>query len=168
MDATDGGTSTHDAHFRIATEADAADLAALKVHWSHPNDPDYEVDADEASTFAGQLRDWMRERGEQSVCIVASVGGQMVGMAWLAIYHRAPNVGDIERLSGDVQSVFVLPAHRGRGIGEAMMQALVDEADARGIRRVTVSSSTQARPVYERVGFRVPPRLLQRELGGAV
>ena len=108
----------------------------------------------------------MLERGEQSVCMVASVGGQVVGMAWLAVFHRAPNTGDLVRLSGDVQSVFVLPSHRGRGIGQAMMQALVDEADARGIRRVTVSSSSKARPVYERVGFRVPERLLQRELGG--
>jgi GNAT superfamily N-acetyltransferase len=64
--------------------------------------------------------------------------------------------------------VFVLPAYRGRGIGRAMVQALVDEADARGIRRVTVASSTRARPVYERVGFRVPERILARELGGAV
>jgi len=165
MDLTAGNT---DAGIRIATEADALELAVLKVHWSQANNPDYKVDLDAARAFAEPLREWMRERGEQSVCVVASVDGRIVGMAWLSIFHRAPDVGDVVRLSGDVQSVFVLPAHRGRGIGQVMVQGLVDEADARGIRRVTVSSSTRARPVYERVGFRVPERILARELGGAL
>jgi GNAT superfamily N-acetyltransferase len=158
--------STNNVEIRVASEADAPHLALLKVSWSHPNDPDFIPDPAVAREFAPALAQWMRERGEQSLAILARVDGQPVGMAWLAIFHRVPNVGDLERRSGDVQSVLVLPRFRGRGIGRAMMQALVDEADRRGIREVFVSSSTMARRTYEGVGFRASPRLLQRPLGG--
>jgi GNAT superfamily N-acetyltransferase len=109
----------------------------------------------------------MRERGEQSLCVIARVDGRPAGMAWLAVFHRVPNAGDANRRSGDVQSVLVLPKFRGRGIGHAMMQALVDEADRRGVRQISVSTTPAARRTYESVGFRGDPRLLERPIGGA-
>jgi GNAT superfamily N-acetyltransferase len=157
----------HGAQISIASDADAADLALLKAHWMRPHDAALVPDEAALRSFAPVLASWMRERGDQSLCVIARVHGQPVGMAWLAIYHRVPNIGDVERRSGDVQSVLVLPGFRGRGIGHAMMQVLVDEADRRGIRQLSVSTTPMARRTYEGVGFRGDPRLLERPIGGA-
>lgn len=82
-------------------------------------------------------------------------------MAWLALVPRVPRPGRIGRLSADVQSVFVVPAHRGRGIGAALVEAVTQHALQLGAAHVTVHSSEGAVPLYERLGFTSSRLLLQ-------
>ncbi len=72
-----------------------------------------------------------------------------------------PRPGLTTRLSADVQSVFVLPAQRGRGIGAALVRAVTDHALRLGATHVTVHSSEGAVSLYERLGFASSPLLLQ-------
>jgi GNAT superfamily N-acetyltransferase len=83
-------------------------------------------------------------------------------MAWLALVPRVPRPGVTTRLSADVQSVFVVPEHRGKGIGSALVQTASDHARRLGAGRVTVSSSRAAVPMYERLGFASSRQLLER------
>ncbi len=55
----------------------------------------------------------------------------------------------------ELAGIAVLPRARGRGVGEALTRALVEDAAARGVETVFLSArdDTVAR-VYERVGFR--------------
>ncbi len=71
----------------------------------------------------------------------------------------APTPDAFQRASGDVQSVFVGPEHRNKGIGGRLTEAVLALARELGVERVTVHSSGS--PVYERAGFTVSPRLLQ-------
>lgn len=105
----------------------------------------------------------MAERGDASVCKLAVLEGELVGMAWLAVFDRVPNPGALHRLSGDVQSVFVVPEHRGRGLGRRLMEAICDTADDLGIRKLTVDANDAALPFYHRLGFTHSHVLLQRE-----
>jgi len=66
------------------------------------------------------------------------------------------------RLSADVQSVFVLPEQRGRGIGSALVEAASEHAAHLGSLRTMVHSGRKAVPVYERLGFESSQQLLQR------
>lgn len=53
-------------------------------------------------------------------------------------------------------SMYVRPAARGRGVGEALVRAVLDEARRRGHDRVVLdvtSSNRHARALYERTGF---------------
>jgi hypothetical protein len=53
-----------------------------------------------------------------------------------------------------VVDVALLPEHRGRGIGSALMREVVDEADARGAKIVLhVEVFNRARSLYDRLGF---------------
>jgi len=55
-----------------------------------------------------------------------------------------------------VESVVVAKAQRGRGIGEAMMRVAIDEAKARGCKRVQLTSQKvreRAHVFYARLGF---------------
>ncbi|MEU4361210.1 GNAT family N-acetyltransferase [Promicromonospora sp. NPDC023987] len=144
---------------RSATPDDAPALAALRWRWAVP---DRTPRDDEALEFARALRRWMEERGERSVCQIAVLEGELVGMAWLAVFERAPNPGDLVRRSGDVQSVFVLPEHQGSGIGRLLMEAICAAADSLGVRKLTLDARDAAVPFYERLGFSLRNGLMQR------
>lgn len=85
----------------------------------------------------------------------------VVGMAWLALLPRVSRPGTRARSSADLQSVFVLPAHRGRGVGSALVKAATEYALRRGAARVTVQSGANALRLYERLGFASSALLLQ-------
>ena len=50
--------------------------------------------------------------------------------------------------------VAVLPEHRGRGVGRALMQKLQDLARERGCRGVTLAAQLHAIGFYEKLGYR--------------
>lgn len=84
--------------------------------------------------------------GEDDACrhLLALRAGTPVGTARLATRgHRLK-----------VQRVCVLKAHRGAGIGEALMTAAIDEARRTpAITEVTLGAQLQALAFYERLGF---------------
>jgi GNAT superfamily N-acetyltransferase len=145
---------------RTATPADMSDLAALRWRWALP-----EKTAQPAALrdFSSALEQWMTLQREVSVCKIALLDAELVGMAWLAVFDRVPNPDDLRRRSGDVQSVFVVPEHRGLGIGRRLMAAICEAADNLGIRKLTVDSNDEAFPFYEHIGFTRSDLLLQRE-----
>jgi GNAT superfamily N-acetyltransferase len=135
---------------RTADEHDIDQLAALRWVWALPGEP---AEPEPLRDFTAWLADWMTAHRDDVLCKIAVADGELVGMAWLAIYERVPNPNDRPRRTGDVQSVFVLPPFRGRGIGRRLMSALCAAADELGIPTVTVRSSATAMPFYERLGF---------------
>ena len=63
---------------------------------------------------------------------------------------------------GEIKSMHTARAHRGRGVATAMLAQLLEEAKARGYRRVSLETGTMdgfapARALYARFGFRVCP-----------
>ena len=153
---------------RLASQQDLPDLARLLWWHAAPT----EQAAESVESFGVGLAGWWADHHDSHVAFVARRadagagpgavrGADVVGMAWLALLPRVPRPGTTDRRSADVQSVFVLPEHRGRGIGSALVQAAVEHAARRGAGRVTVSSSVQAVPLYERLGFASSRQLLQ-------
>ena len=57
--------------------------------------------------------------------------------------------------SGKVGRVAVLKPWRGRGVGLAIMQAVVAEAEARGMNDLYLHGQTWTVPFYEKLGFTV-------------
>jgi GNAT superfamily N-acetyltransferase len=142
---------------RRAVAADAPALAALRLAWGREHGA-----GDEA--FAALFEEWVRGSGETHTGFVATVGDAIVGMAWLARLPRTPSPERGPRLHGDVQSVYVLPSHRGHGTGTALTNAVIEEARAAGVQRLTVQSSTRAVTLYESLGFASSPKLLWLDL----
>ena len=144
---------------RTAGPADATALAQLKELWADLPSPATDAERIE---FASSLARWMQERGDSVICRVAEFEGALIGMAWLIVFERVPDIRDRHRRTGDIQSVFVQPSHRGRGIGSQLIRALTVIADDLGIPRVTVSANSRAVPVYQALGFVETPFLLER------
>lgn len=55
---------------------------------------------------------------------------------------------------GHIGRMAVLQAWRGRGVGAAVLKALLARASERGARRALLNAQTQARGFYARFGFR--------------
>ncbi|VTT98997.1 acetyltransferase : Glr3142 protein OS=Gloeobacter violaceus (strain PCC 7421) GN=glr3142 PE=4 SV=1: Acetyltransf_10 [Gemmataceae bacterium] len=74
--------------------------------------------------------------------VVAEVGGDVAGFA------------DLEP-DGHVDRFFVHADHQGRGVGTAMMAAILSEAGRLRVPRLFAEVSITARPFFERHGFDV-------------
>ncbi|MEU7144146.1 GNAT family N-acetyltransferase [Nocardia sp. NPDC046473] len=106
---------------------------------------------------------WAQANRSSHRCLVLVEDAVVIGMAWLAIYQRVPSVGTSQRLSGDVQSVYVVPDRRDSGLGSELIDAVVRLADELGLQPLTVNSSTKAVNAYIRRGFVTSPELLKAE-----
>ena len=86
--------------------------------------------------------------------------GKVLGAAWCRLFDATdPGYG---YLADDVPEVTigVAPAHRGRGIGTALLAALIDQARVRRHQAISLSveDGNRARLLYERAGFTVVGR----------
>ncbi|WP_232511384.1 GNAT family N-acetyltransferase [Micromonospora sediminimaris] len=123
---------------RRAGVADVAALAELRG-----------IDGNTLRAYA----DWVAAHAQTHLPFVAEIDGLVVGAAWLHVAQRVPGNGALERWYGDIQSVEVRAEYRNRGIGGALMAAILAEARARGLLHVTVHSGRRAVDFYLRNGF---------------
>jgi GNAT superfamily N-acetyltransferase len=143
----------------IAGSQDLSHLARLL--WLHAA-PDEQA-THPVESFAVDLATWWTDHDDSHLAFVARLAPtQVVGMAWLALVPRVPRPGDCTRRSADIQSLFVVPDERGRGIGSELVRAASEHALRLGAGRVTVHSGRRAVPVYERLGFASSAQLLQK------
>lgn len=81
--------------------------------------------------------------------------GEVLGAAWCRLFYATdPGYG---YLADDVPEVTigVAPAHRGRGVGSALLAALIEQARVRGHHALSLSveDGNRGRLLYERAGF---------------
>jgi GNAT superfamily N-acetyltransferase len=89
------------------------------------------------------------EAGEAGVVFVATAGTPFVGMAGGYLHREDPD------LAG-VWGTWVAPEARGRGIGERLVEPVVEWARVRGMSRVELSVTERAvaaNTLYRRLGF---------------
>jgi GNAT superfamily N-acetyltransferase len=150
-----------DVIIRPATVEDINGLTSLKALWAGlPEEPSLVVKHE----YERNLAAWISARPDTLVITVAEQQHKLVGMGWLVLFERVPNLCEGVRMTGDIQSVFVLPSHRGQGIGRALVSALVAAADGMNIPRVTVSANEAATRLYLHAGFTPTESLLERRL----
>lgn len=89
-----------------------------------------------------------RFEGEGECLIIAVSHGAVVGVCGLNVdpYLADPRVGRVRRL-------YVLAAHRGRGVGERLVQAIISAAVGRFRCLRVRTDNPQAGRLYERLGF---------------
>jgi GNAT superfamily N-acetyltransferase len=134
---------------RRARPSDSGELAQLRWFWraverDEKGDPD---------RFRRDFLTWMAEHHATHVPFLVEVGGSSVGMAWLVIIERIPGPEKWERLSGFLQSVYVMPEHRNEGLGRLLVETLMDAARREGLEYLSVHPSPRSFPFYHRLGF---------------
>ncbi|MBL9078116.1 MAG: GNAT family N-acetyltransferase [Planctomycetes bacterium] len=82
-------------------------------------------------------------------------GGAVVGSAALHSFARFPSHSNPCAAEGYVSHVYVAPAHRRRGIGSALVDAIASQARREGLFRVRLHATEPGRALYETCGFRL-------------
>jgi GNAT superfamily N-acetyltransferase len=80
--------------------------------------------------------------------VAARVDGALAGSNYLSLLDETAGIGPIS----------VAPGHQGKGVGRALMQAVMDEAERRKIRQVRLvqeTANTTSAPLYAKLGFQV-------------
>ena len=136
---------------RDAQAVDAAAVAGLLTQLGYPVD---------APTIEARLQR-LAVVGDRVV--VAELEGRVVGLGHLQV---APAI-EYDRPAAKIGALVVDEAHRGRGVGRALVQALEDEARLRGCGVLFLTTSEHrddAHTFYERVGLQHTGRRYGRTL----
>jgi GNAT superfamily N-acetyltransferase len=133
---------------RVAGDDDLAVIAALRAQWTPGAEPE--------DDFEEELAAWLAAEGDRRTVWLAFLGGAAVGLASVFEYRRMPRPGRMSSSWGYVSNMFVREDARDRGVGSALLAALVEAADARGYARLVLSPTLRAVPFYEHAGFVVP------------
>jgi GNAT superfamily N-acetyltransferase len=131
---------------RRAGVEDVGALAWLRSAWTGGHDPE----------FSARMGDWLAAEGDRRTTWLAFVDEAPVGMASLFEYRRMPRPGRPDARWGYVSNMFVREELRNRGIGSALLAAIIATADERRYVRLVLSPSARALPLYRRAGFVLP------------
>ena len=91
---------------------------------------------------------------------IALEDGFAVGAAWYRLFTaEEPGYGFVDEQTPEL-AIAVVPSKRGHGIGEQLLEALMEQARAEGHEALSLSVETQnpSRKLYERHGFEVVDR----------
>ena len=135
---------------RTAGHGDVAALIALRRAWNAETAGAAIDDDDFDATF---IEWWRAERLTRTFFLI-ELAGDAVGMGNIKRYDRMPVVGrGRDGYWGYVGNVFVLPPHRNRGIGRALMDEMISWAWANGMEHLRLANAPAATTFYARLGF---------------
>jgi GNAT superfamily N-acetyltransferase len=120
------------------------------------------IDVDVVHRFLSQESYWARGRSREVVA--ASITGSL---RVLGLYRRGDHVGFTRACSDGAVfavlcDVFVLPEHRGKGLGVELVREMVDGGPLSGLNWALDTDDAQG--LYEKLGFTelAPPRTAMR------
>lgn len=136
---------------RDAQAADAEQIAGLLSQLGYPTQPTAVEARLERLSIVGDR------------VVVADLDGRAVGLAHLQV---APAI-ERDRPAAKIAALVVDEAHRGHGVGRALVQAMEDEARTRGCELLFLTTAERrddAHAFYERVGLEHTGRRYGRTL----
>jgi GNAT superfamily N-acetyltransferase len=155
---------TTDFAVRRARPADAPALAELR--WRFKQEDEGLREAPDAARMLHRTEIWIRNRltGGRWLAWVAQTAEAIHGHVFLQPVERMPDPGGDPAPIGYVTNFYVTPGHRDRGIGTALVRALIDHARAEAFDTLIVWPSERSATLYQRTGFRTPDELLELPL----
>ncbi|HET9023412.1 MAG TPA: GNAT family N-acetyltransferase [Burkholderiaceae bacterium] len=128
---------------------------ALEVHHAELAEvPSIRPLADSWEMRRQRYEDWLADGSGR--LFVAERDGRTIGYVMLTITD-APASWDVGARAGEVETLSVVEEERSSGVGRALLDAALAEADAEGVRAIgvgVVHSNVDGIRFYERAGFK--------------
>lgn len=131
---------------QIGYLADHQEFIPTLAHWHH-HEWAYLRPGDSVEARMDRLRGCCGRR-EIPTVIIAFTGGSLLGSAMLIAHDMDTRMEFSPWLAG----VFVAPERRRRGLGAALVQRVIDEATALGVRRLYLYTPSTEQ-FYSRLGW---------------
>ena len=87
-----------------------------------------------------EQRDWLTERSGAHVVLVAEYGNEIIGFGSLSRYQTSPAYSTTVE-----NSVYVRPEDQGKGVGLALLVALIEKASEHGFHTVIARISAESK-----------------------
>lgn len=149
---------------RPATDDDAPAIRALRRAWQEEDAGAPLEDAALDAAFAAAFDEWWSDQRDQRRHWVATVDGEVAGMASVVVVRPMPAPGVDVRPWGYVHHVYVRPDARDRGLGSALLGAVVAWSRSERFRQLLLHPRPRSVPFYERAGFTGAGDLLRLRL----
>ena len=127
---------------RALTEEDAPAVAAIAARLGQPDDPEY---------WRGKLELFARD---PAACLGVEVDGALV--AYMLGHVKGGEFGLADE-TGWLELLGVHPAWQGRGLARVLAEALFEQFDAKGVKRILTLVGPRddtLRPFFRSLGFR--------------
>ncbi|MET8992468.1 N-acetyltransferase family protein [Nonomuraea wenchangensis] len=149
---------THsDAVIRAAVPADLAAVTAINAHYVANTVITFEETPPTVADWQARLAD-LTARGFPF--LVADVGGEVAGYAYAGPWRPKPAYRHTVE-----DSIYLAPGHVGRGLGNALLAALIDGATTAGLRRMIAviadAGDDRSIALHRRHGFTEAGRLTE-------
>ncbi len=79
--------------------------------------------------------------------------GTPLGCGGICYQWELPSPDNDNGFCGYLMNIYTAPDYRRLGIGERVVRYLIDDARAKGVRKITLETSEVARSVYQKLGF---------------
>ena len=138
--------------YRLAGHFDAPKLAELR--WGLRADDNSILDAAAKAKFIQEFVSWMTNTPDKDlVHWIAEQEEEIIGVISVRIIHKLPSTEDLDGKFGYLTNTYVLPAHRNKGIGTALLTAVKKWALGEKLELLVVWPSDRAYQFYERGGY---------------
>jgi GNAT superfamily N-acetyltransferase len=139
-------------------KATPADLAAIVEFRLAMLDDVFGAGEGPVADPAAMRRDnesWIVEHfGKDFSAWIAEADGRPVASAGLLWFSHPPGPTNPIGREAYILNVYTRPEARRLGLARTLMERIVDEARAAGVRRIWLRTSDAGRPLYESMGFR--------------
>ncbi|CAM3576925.1 GNAT family N-acetyltransferase [Deinococcus frigens] len=109
-----------------------------------------EVDAAQRPVYA----DWVAGAMHRGLYLgFLAVEGEVVAGAGLTLLEWGPTRSDPQPWRGRIVNVWTRPDHRRQGLARELLGCCLDAARERGVTRLSLGTTSEARHLYEALGF---------------
>ena len=94
-------------------------------------------------------------KNDEFVAWLAISGGEIIATSGLCFFQITPGFTLIDGKIAYILNIYTLPHWREKGIGKQVFDHILQEANSRGYKCISLHTSEDGRPIYEKFGFRL-------------
>ena len=140
--------------YRMATLEDIDLLVAMRLRFLEM-DRKENRNVDVYNTIRDNCYTYFRKALADNTCdaVLAETVGECVGTGILFYYDSVPSAFNVTGKNAYITGMYVEPDYRGRGIGTAILNKVVETALKKEYKVIMLNASDMGKPMYEKMGF---------------